>query len=74
MKPITKEIALTANEFLHKTLTNKDRLRTPLKVRRNGKTQVWKTRPNEFKIPVKYGLYGYTYITDKNADEWFVEG
>lgn len=26
------------------------------KIRRNGKTQTWKTRPNEFRIPIKAGL------------------
>ena len=31
--------------------------------RRNGKTQTWKTRPEEYRIPVKYGLYGYSEIT-----------
>jgi hypothetical protein len=27
--------------------------------RRNGATQTWKTRPGEFRVPVKYGLRGY---------------
>ena len=25
--------------------------------RRNGKTQTWKTRPNEFRVPVKCRIY-----------------
>lgn len=70
MKDITKEIALNATEFFHRSMSNKGK--TPLKVRRNGKTQVWKTRPNEFRIPVKYGLYEYYNITDKNCHEWYV--
>ena len=74
MKAITKEIALTANEFFSTTLKNKDKQQTPLKVRRNGKTQTWKTRPNEFKVPVKYGLYEYAYITQDNCNEWQIEG
>jgi len=73
MKQVTKEIALTANEFFSTTLTNKDKNKTPLKVRRNGKTQVWKTRPNDFKIPVKYGLHEYGYINQYNCYEWQVE-
>lgn len=36
--------------------------------RRNGATKTWKTRPGEFRIPVKFGLYGYGYITHTNAD------
>jgi hypothetical protein len=39
-------------------------------VRQNGKVKLWKTRPTEFKIPVKYGLYEYFYITQDNAHEW----
>lgn len=31
--------------------------------RRNGKTQRWKTRPGEFRIPVKFGLRDYADIT-----------
>lgn len=42
-------------------------------VRRNGATKTWKTRPGEFRIPVKYGLYEYGYIDNNNADEWIVE-
>jgi hypothetical protein len=40
-------------------------------VRRNGATKVWKTRPTEFKIPCKDGLYAYLYITHDNAHEFF---
>lgn len=29
----------------------------------NGKVKTWKTRPGEFRIPVKYGLRSYDYIT-----------
>ena len=38
------------------------------KVRRNGRTKLWKTRPNEFSIPVKAGLNIYGYITQDNMD------
>ena len=72
MTTVNKQIALTANEFFSTTLKNKDKNQTPLKVRRNGKTQVWKTRPNDFKIPVKYGLYEYFYITQDNCNEWCI--
>jgi hypothetical protein len=67
---ITKEQAMTVNNFTHATLKNKDN--TPCRVRRSGKTQTWKTRPDEFKIPVKYGLYQSLYITQNNAHEFNV--
>ena len=35
--------------------------------RRNGKTKLWKTRPTEYSIPVKHGLYRYDYITQEIA-------
>jgi hypothetical protein len=34
------------------------------RVRRNGKTQTWKTRPSEFSIPVKAGLREHARITE----------
>ena len=38
--------------------------------RRNGKTQTWKTRPDEFRVPVKYGLYAYSQIREYDASNW----
>jgi hypothetical protein len=58
-------------EFEHLTLQNKDK--TPLRCRQNGKIQVWKTRPEEFKVPVKYGLKEWFYITNDNAEEWRIK-
>ncbi len=37
------------------------------RVRPNGRCQTWKTRPKEFRLPIKYGLYGYGAITEVNA-------
>ena len=31
--------------------------------RRNGKTKLWKTRPTEYQVPIKHGLYDYDTIT-----------
>lgn len=36
--------------------------------RRNGKTQVWKTRPNEFRIPIKYGFRSFGAVTHDNIE------
>lgn len=41
---------------------------SPMSYRRNGKTQLWKTRPDDFRIPVKRGLYEYGEITPHNMD------
>lgn len=32
-------------------------------VKRNGKTKTWKTRPDEFSIPVKVGFRSCTHVT-----------
>ncbi len=42
--------------------------------RRNGVTKVWKTRPDEFRVPLKYGLKAYGELTHLNASEFHVEG
>jgi hypothetical protein len=63
---ITKLEAMTADNFEMKHETNADG--TPVRWRRNGKTKTWKTRPDDFKIPVKHGLYHYGYITQDNQD------
>jgi hypothetical protein len=67
---VNRENATTANNFEHTSKKNKDN--TPMRVRRSGKTQTWKTRPAEFKIPVKYGLYESGYITQDNCHEWVI--
>jgi hypothetical protein len=61
--------ALNSQYFVHISRKNADG-KTPVKVRRNGQTKTWKTRPGEFKIPVKYGLRQCFYITNANAHEW----
>lgn len=37
----------------------------------NGACKTWKTRPDEFSLPVKYGFRGpYSYITQANAADF----
>jgi polyphosphate kinase 2 (PPK2 family) len=67
---ITKENQVNVNTFYHVSKTNST---GRLKVRRNGNTKVWKTRPDEFKIPVKYGLYEYGYLTEKDCNNWTID-
>ena len=65
---ITKAQSLTAQNFEHVTLKNADG--SPLRARRNGQTQTWKTRPEEFRIPAKYGFYQQFQITHRTAADW----
>jgi len=70
---ITPETALTVSNFYHRTARYKSRGKTagtPIWARRTGRTKTWKTRPNEFRIPVKYGMYDAFYIDHTNAHEW----
>lgn len=65
---VNRENAMTAQRFTHVYSLNRDS--TPVRARRNGKTKTWKTRPDEFQIPVKYGLKDCFYITPYNCHEW----
>lgn len=68
---LTKEqaVALRYGQELHH-VSKKDSRGAPMRIRVSGKCQTWKTRPNDFKLPVKYGLYENGYITPSNADDW----
>lgn len=61
------------SNFVHKTLKYADGKRH-IQCRRNGATKLWKTRPNDFRIPVKYGLKECFYIECINGrgnfDQW----
>ena len=70
---ITKQIAesLSSRDILHNTvLKNADK--TPLRARVNGKCKTWKRDPDNFRLPVKYGLKTCFYITPENAANWVV--
>jgi hypothetical protein len=36
-------------------------------VKVNGRVKTWKTRPNDCRIPYKYGMYDYGHITFMNG-------
>lgn len=40
--------------------------------RRSGKTQTWKTRPNDFTVPIKYDLRSSSYLTQSNAHDFHI--
>lgn len=69
---LTKELALTLRHgqtLDHKTLKMADH-KTPCRARVNGQVKTWKTRPDKFSIPMKYGLKDCFYITEANAGDW----
>lgn len=57
---MTKENQEGIAVFYSTELKNADKTR--MRARRNGKTKTWKTRPEDFQIPIKHGLYDYGYI------------
>lgn len=65
---ITKSQAMWCGTFYHRTERNADG--TAVRCRANGKCQTWKTRPDDFRLPVKYGLKFCFYITPVNAADW----
>lgn len=70
---ITRKNSCNNNiSFEHRTIKNADG--SPLRLRRVGNTQTWKWRPDEFSIPVKYGLKFCLNITQDNADHFYIVG
>lgn len=63
---ITFQDAMTADRF-HE---NHEPAGKIFEWRRNGATQTWKTRPGEFRIPVKYGLRSYGQIRQYDASRF----
>ena len=43
---------------------------TAMRAKVSGKVQIWKTRPNEVKIPYKRGLYEYGYLTQSDLSDF----
>lgn len=75
---LTKEQALMADEFhfvgnggcsKHVGLRNGVKVHM-VRVRRNGATKTWKTKPNEWRLPVKYGMYDAYSITQRDAENY----
>lgn len=68
---ITKKQAENSRQgqiFHHVSQKNADK--TPIRCRVMGVCKIWKTRPEDFKLPVKYGMYDSFYITPENAGDW----
>ena len=75
MKIITRENCENYQVFKHRILRNKDN--SPLKARRNGKTEIW-TGTKKFRIPIHSGrqeiiknrIYQDFYIDQDNCQDW----
>ena len=70
---ITKDQALTETVFHFERPGNRNGCE---RWSRNGAPKVWKTRPDEFRVPIKHGLYAYSYFThhDTQTPAWHTEG
>ena len=58
---------LKYGQILHHTI-NKNADGTPQRWRVNGKVKTWKRSIERVQVPVKYGLYGYGYVTENDLD------
>lgn len=58
----------STQEFWHRYERNADG--TPVRCRKTGQLKTWKTRPGDFKQPVKYGLKHSFYLTPANITDW----
>lgn len=70
---ITKDQAMNTGRgvnFEHVSSKNADG--TPTRARVNGQCKIWKTRPEDFRLPVKHGMYQCFYITPENAADWYL--
>ena len=72
---VTKAQALTASEFHYGTCTRTVGKRGGVTIRietwrRNGATQTWVTRPDDFRVPIKFGLKTCSAIYPWNAAEF----
>ena len=70
---ITYQTALTCDRFYSRTeryAGRRNKPGGPYEARRNGATQTWKTRPGQFRIPIKIGFRQYGYIDNHNAAGW----
>lgn len=72
---VTKDQAMNERYFHHgdckRFIGPRGGLKTRVETwRANGACKTWKTRPDEFRLPIKYGMYAFGYLTHDNADEF----
>jgi len=69
---VTKQQAIEGREFhfgiCSKTIGPRGGIKYKQEAwRANGECKTWKRTPSRFCLPIKHGLYGYNYLTDKNC-------
>lgn len=70
---ITFDQAVTEREFhkeggCHRSIGPRGGEKVTMEVwRRNGATKTWKTRPGEFRLPIKFGLRSYDAVTERDS-------
>ena len=62
-----KNLAL-GDTLYHNTARNADGSHVRWRV--NGAAKLWKTRPNDIRIPLKHGLYSYSALTPRHFSEF----
>ena len=72
--------ALQPGEIVHYTglhacgrVAPGSKTRIVTRCRVTGQPKTWKTRSDEVKVPVKFGMYESTYITEDNLVDWHLE-
>lgn len=66
----TRSEVVGAREFWHRVARNADG--SPTRARPSGKMKTWKTRPGDFRQPVKHGLKNSFYLTPENIGDWVI--
>lgn len=67
---ISRAQAMRATCFTSTHIMSRGKKPHLIGVRANGRCKTWKTRPDDFSLPIKYGLRECAYITPRNASEW----
>lgn len=60
---------LEYGDILLYDITNKDKSTKEYRLKVNGAVKTWKRDPDRVKIPVKYGLYQYGYVTNGTFED-----
>ncbi len=68
--PVPTIAELEGRQFWNRHATGSHGL--PIRCRSNGKLKTWKTRPTDFRLPVKYGFKDCFYLTPANIDCWVI--
>lgn len=61
--------ALKHDDILHQNV-GKNADGTCIRWRVTGKVKLWKTRPEDFKVPIKHGMWNFWYLTPSNVEDF----